>query len=96
MELKDSFVGRFDGVKFFRERKTENDVVIPPALIITDEQGDTWTLGRNYNNLRDMEFDVMRNDQWTGEYASRIEFRRGRVRIFNRMGTKLWSGRTFI
>ena len=94
MELKDTFVGRINGTDFFRERKTEAYVEIPPALIITDERGDAWTLGVRYNEH--MEFSVVRNDIPTGEFASKIEYRTGKVRIFSRAGAKTWNGRSFI
>lgn len=94
MELKDSFVGRALGVDYFRELKTEAYVVVPPALIITDERGDTWTLGLKYN--RHMEFNVLRNDRSTGEFASKIEWNGQRLRIYSRDGFKTWTGKSFI
>jgi len=94
MELKDSFVGKVYGERYYRERKTESYVEIPPALLITDERGDAWTLGARYND--DFEFTVLRNDIWTGEFASRIEYRGGRLRIFGKAGTRTWSGRSFV
>ena len=95
METRDSFVGRLDGVSYFRSHQTESYVVIPPALIITDERGDTWSLGTEYTI--DMEFNVIRNDRSTGEFASRIEYRRGHgVRIFGKAGWRVFNGRTFV
>jgi hypothetical protein len=94
METKDSFVGLADGQKFFRENRSEAYVEIPPAYIITDERGDTWTLGFRYN--ANYEFDVCRNDVSTGEFASKIVMQRGQVRIFTRTGWKAWGGKTFI
>jgi hypothetical protein len=94
METKDSFVGIADGQKFFRQDRTEADVEVPPAYIITDGRGDTWTLGVRYN--RDYEFDVCRNDASTGEFASKIVMQRGQVRIFTRTGWKAWSGTSFV
>jgi hypothetical protein len=97
METRDSFVGQVYGERYYRERETEADVVIPPALLITDERGDCWTLGVRHND--DLEWTVLRNDIWTGEFASRIECCRAsgrRVRIFGKAGWKTWSGRTFV
>ena len=97
MELKDSFVGRLNGVNFFRTHKTESYVEIPPALIITDERGDAWTLGEDYaQHGQRFEWGVKRNDQHTGEMAEKIVYRGGRVRIFGWYGSKVWNGKTFI
>jgi len=78
---------------------TEAYVSVPPALTITDEEGAVWTLG--FTNARDaprgeFAFDVLRNGLPVGEFASRIERRDGRVRIFTPSGYKRWNGRTFI
>lgn len=94
MELKDTFVGRAMGTDYFRTHKTEAYVEIPPAMIITDERGDVWTLGLNYNQA--MEFDVVRNDCSTGEFASRIVYRGGKVKIFGKAGWKTWNGRGLV
>lgn len=95
METRDSFVGQVYGERYFRARETEADVVIPPALLITDERGDCWTIGVRHN--ADLEFTVLRNDVWTGEFASRIDYRRGgRVKIHGRYGTKTWNGTGFV
>lgn len=94
MELRDTFVGIANGTRFYRERATESYVEIPPALIITDERGDVWTLGVRYNGF--MEFSVLRNDVPTGDFASRIVYQAGKVRIFGRAGSRTWSGRSFI
>lgn len=91
---------------------TEEYVSSPPALIILDEQGTVWTLGlqmaaptdalkERYRTRREapqgeFAFDVLRNGQPTGEVASRIERRRGKIRIFTREGYKTWTGRSFI
>ena len=91
---------------------TEDYVSSPPALVILDETGTVWTLGlqmgapsdevkERYRTRWDaprgeFAFDVLRNGQPTGEWASRIERRKGRVRIFTRDGWKQWSGRSFI
>ena len=97
MELKDSFVGRLNGLDFYRTHKTESYVEIPPSLIITDERGDAWTLGTDYaQHGRRFSWGVLRNDRHTGELAEKIVFQRGRVHIFGWYGRKTWNGRTFI
>ena len=82
-------IGRALGQVWRRENKTESDVTIPPALIITDSDGATWTLGTEYNVY--MEFNVLRNDVDTDEFAQRIEYRSGVVRIFGNYGWKTFS-----
>lgn len=79
-------IGRAGGVTYRRENKTEAYVVIPPAYIITDADGGTWTFGTEFNSLG--EINVLRNDINTGEFASRIEYRRGVVRLFGKVGTR--------
>lgn len=79
---------------------TENYVSVPPALIITDERNDVWTLGfmtapRALSPDGEYAFDVLRNGKWCGEVASRIE-RRKQVRIFTQDGWKAWNGHSFI
>lgn len=97
MELKDSFVGRLHGIDFFRTLKTEAYVEVPPALLITDERGDTWTLGCEYTQHGTrFEWNVLRNDCGTGEQAERIVFRNGKVKIFGWYGFKTWTGRAFV
>ena len=77
--------------------ETESYVSVPPALIITDEKNDVWTLGFNGKLSRgEMCFDVLRNGMPVGENANRIERRGGRIRIFGPQGWKTWSGRAFI
>lgn len=80
---------------------TEEYVSTPPALWIHDARGDVWTLGMTFARMDDapqgeFAFNVLRNGQETGEYASRIERRRGKVRIFTRQGTKTWTGQSFL
>ena len=77
---------------------TESYVSIPPALVITDNEGALWTLGFDQGEWRtgEFEFDVVRNGRKTGEHACRIEFRAGRVRIFGTAGWRVWNGKTFI
>lgn len=97
MELKDSFVGRLHGRDFFRIHKTESDVEVPPALLITDERGDTWTIGNEYTQHgHRFEWNVLRNDRPIGEMAEKIIMRNGRVRIFGWYGSKTWNGRVFV
>jgi hypothetical protein len=76
---------------------TEAYVVVPPALTITDERGDVWTLGFNTQPRArspngEFAYDVLRNGEHTGEAASRIERRAGRIRVFTRDGWKRWTG----
>ena len=78
---------------------TENYVSSPPALIITDDEGNVWTLG--VGKVPDaprgeFAFDILRNGIPTGESGSRIERRAGRIRAFTPSGWKRWTGSTFI
>lgn len=82
-------IGRALGQTWRRADKTESYVVIPPALVITDSDGGTWTFGTNYN--ADGEINVLRNEADTGEFAQRIEYLRGVVKIFGRSGWKSFS-----
>jgi len=94
--LKDSelLVGRANGVHFRRNDATEPYVEIPPAYIITDSSGATWTLGNEYVQKGwAFYFSVMRNDVDTGELACKIIYQRGRVRIFTPDGWKVWTSR---
>lgn len=80
---------------------TESYVSTPPALLIVDERGAHWTLGETFARMSDapggeFAFNVLRNGMDTGEFASRIERRQGKIRIFTRQGWKVWSGRSFI
>lgn len=77
---------------------TEDYVSSPPALTITDERGVVWILGLRYGEAPKGEFafNVLRNGHETGEVASRIERRGGRIRIFTAKGWKRWNGRAFI
>lgn len=96
--LKDSqlLVGKAFGETYTRENQTQDYVCIPPAAVITASDGSTWTLGTEYTQHgAGLQFNVLRNDIDTGEFASRIEYRRGKVRIFGRGGWKVWTGRFF-
>ena len=75
---------------------TESYVSVPPALTITDERGDVWTIGFKTANLLqspagEFAFDVLRNGIDTHEIASRIEKRNGKLRIFTAKGWKTWN-----
>ena len=82
---------------------TESYVSSPPALIIVDEAGIIWTLGMQFGHEQggfdpkgEFCFEVLANGHKTGEYASRIERRGGRIRIFTHSGWKRWTGRVFV
>lgn len=80
---------------------TETNVSSPPALIITDVDGARWCMGTEFARMDDsprgeFAFNVLRNGVETGEYASRIERRRGKIQIFTRQGWKQWTGRGFV
>ncbi len=101
--LRDSELlkGRADGATYLRENATEPYVECPPAYIITDSSGATWTLGAHYTQHGErFEFSVMRNDVDTGEMASKIVYQRGKVRIFGRHdgrpGWRVWTGKFFV
>jgi hypothetical protein len=78
--------------------ETENYVSTPPALLVVEGDGTVWTLGfnRTFGPRGEFAFDVLRNGSFTGEWASRIERRSGRVRVFTVEGWKVWSGSSFI
>lgn len=82
-------IGRANGVTFKRHNPTEAYVVIPPAYIITDTDGATWTFGTEYNTYG--EINVLRNDAYTGEFATRIEYRKRRVHLYGRGGKRTIS-----
>jgi hypothetical protein len=80
---------------------TESYVVSPPAARITDERNDVWSLGYMYQKLSDapngeFAFNVLKNGCETGEFASRIERRNGKIRIFTRNGYKIFNGKSFV
>lgn len=77
---------------------TEEYVSSPPALVIVDETGAVWTLGfEQITGPRgEYAFPVCRNGVPVGEYASRIERRGGKIRIFTTNGFKRWTGRSFL
>lgn len=89
---KDLLVGKINGARYERENKTESDVEIPPAFIITDSDGAAWTFGGQYvEHNGEFEFSVMRNDVDTGEVAKRIVYQKGVVSIFGSYGWKRFS-----
>ncbi len=80
---------------------TETYVSTPPALVITDPMGARWCLGTEFARMDDsprgeFAFNVLRNGVDMGEYASRIERRRGKIQIFTRQGWKSWTGKGFV
>jgi hypothetical protein len=77
---------------------TEAYVSSPPAALIVDERGDVFTLGFQYGAGPGGEFafNVLRNGVDCGEFASRIERRNGKIRIFSAQGWKTWTGRSFL
>lgn len=81
--------------------ESEPYVVCPPALFIRDRQRNTWTMGfmrphRDPHRRGEYEFDVVRNGRSTGEYACRIEYLKGKIRIYGHEGWRTWSGSRFI
>jgi hypothetical protein len=85
---------RRQGEQFWQ---TEEYVSSPPALIIMDETGAVWTLGfaRGAGPHGEFAFDVLREGMPTGEFASRIERRKGRIRCYTRSGWKVWNGHSW-
>lgn len=79
--------------------ETENYVSSPPALIVLEPSGVVWSLGFNrvFGPRGEFGFDVLRDGVWTGEWASRIERRAGKVRIFTcESFWKVWNGHSFV
>lgn len=99
--LRDSelLTGFAEGSRYLRENATESYVESPPAYIITASDGSTFVLGTEYvdqGGRFGMEFNVERNGVQTGEFASKIDYRQNKVRIFGRAGWRVWSGKAFI
>ena len=100
-EIKNGLLlGKMHGVTYKRNDETELYVSIPPACLITDTTGALWTFGFEQLIWKgEFAFSVMRNDISTGEYATRIEYRRDRylgrnvVRILGQTGWKTWSSK---
>ena len=85
-------IGKALGQVYRRENRTESYVCVPPAFMITDSDGTVWTLGFEYvEHGWQYEFNVLRNDKYTGQFASHIEYRDGVVRLFGRDGTRVLS-----
>lgn len=82
-------IGRANGQIFRRADKTESYVTVPPAYLITDTDGAAWTFGNEYNVYG--EINILRNDVDTGEFAQRIEYRNGVVRLYGRAGWRTIS-----
>jgi hypothetical protein len=94
---KHILAGQVNGLRYERENRSERDVEIPPAFLITDADGAMWTFGTEYAvHDGQFEFNVLRNDADTGETAKRIVYRQGVVTIYGQRGRKRWTGRTFI
>lgn len=89
---------------------TEHYVSSPPAAWIVDGAGTVFELGTKrwvdpsanvFRQRYDTDprgqfaFNVLMNGIDTGEYASSIERRDGRVRIFTASGWKVWTGKSF-
>ncbi len=88
----DLLVGFIGGARYERESKTEPDVEIPPAFMITDSDGAMWAFGPEYTiHNSEYQFSVMRNDVDTGEVAKRIIYKKGVVCIFGDYGWKRFS-----
>jgi len=80
---------------------TEHYVSVPPALTITDERNQVWTLGmqtapRGKSPNGEFAFEVLMNGMEVGEIASRIERRGNRIRVFTETGWKHWRGSQFV
>lgn len=90
--------GRALGETWTRENRSEADVEIPPALIITAPDGKTFTLGFKYQAGKslDMEFNVLVDDRDSGEFASKIVMKGGTIAIYGSAGWRTWSGKSFI
>ena len=98
--VKDGMIGMLMGVPYMRVNQSEAYVSVPPALLITDNRGDIWSLGFEYtqpSGRHHYEFNVLLNDVDTGETAERIDYYRGgRVSIYGHYGRKVWNGRAFV
>jgi hypothetical protein len=85
---------KLQGEQYF---ETENYVSTPPALLVLEGNRTMWTLGFNriFSPKGEFAYDVLKDGVWTGEWASRIERRAGRIKIFTPVGSKTWNGRSF-
>jgi len=85
-------LGRALGEVYRRENPSEPYVSIPPAFMITDHDGATWTFGHEYRETRwSFEMNVLRNDVNVGQFAEKIEFRGGKVYLYGRDGRRVAS-----
>jgi hypothetical protein len=85
-------IGSALGTTYRRANKTETYVSVPPALVITDSDGGTWTLGfQRVIHNHQFEFNVLRNGVDVGEMAKLIEYTKGVVKIFGHYGWKSFS-----
>lgn len=79
---------------------TEPYVCIPPALVIRDREGATWTLGFDYDEREwrggKWEYDIVRNGRKTGEFGRIIEFRKGVVKIWGAEGWRTYRNGRFV
>ncbi len=80
---------------------TDMYVASPPAAYIVNERGSVFTLGFEYQAERDRPighyaFNVLLNGFETGEFATFIERRNGKIRIRTKQGWKQWNGHSFI
>ena len=80
---------------------TEAYVASPPAAYIITYAGNVFTLVFVYQEERDRPignyaFNVLVNGFETGEFATFIEKRQGKVRIKVKNGWKIWNGKSFI
>lgn len=82
-------IGQALGQTWRRENKTESYVRMPPALIITDSDGGTFTFGTEHNAHG--EINILRNDVNTEEFAQYAEYIRGVVWLYGRAGRRQFS-----
>lgn len=82
-------IGRALGQTWRRENKTESYVRMPPALVITDSDGATFTFGNEFNTHG--EINILRNDVDTGEFAQYADYQRGVLRLYGKSGTRVFS-----
>lgn len=82
-------IGRALGQTWRRENKTESYVRMPPALVITDSDGGTFTFGTDYNAYG--EINLLRNDVNTEEFVTYAEYLGGVVWLYGRAGRRRFS-----
>lgn len=80
---------------------TEEYISSPPAAFIIAENGDSFTLGPIFKQYKDnptgmYSFNILRNGADTGIFASLIEKRKGKVRVFTKSGWYYWNGTSFV